>query len=1491
MLKCNELFLFAKNQIDVGSHLRAESLLINLLQFNRRGREGLQHPLFQVRVLNLLASCQRHLGKSTHSQETLDIALMICRDYGCPAGETYLTLGALQMDLKEYELAKRSCQECIRLLEPDILETPNKPEARFLATAYYNMGHCCLELGDRGLGVNMYAKSLSILKRTFVSTSNSLFVMVLSAYQEALEMVRRGSLNQDQQTTSEPLNLTMDNNKEGYKPLFAIKAHKQNPMMTLIDRDEEQTQIVNRNPQSLRRVESGVIVGKKTRPQSSNVAKSSKTQHSLKAMCLVGDSDPTVGFVSPNTSQLQFAVRGDQPVAGNHGKSALLAPKRVGNFILQHRRNNTANGVMLVDTANRGTMFGKTGSSPFIHSNSQTEILGRRGRLAPHMQRQPLRIKVKLDTIRTVGIDEAKSGSSKATLRSKERPVIAPSGDISEDESVHMIEETTPVKPEAKTLDLKSNLSFLKAVKHQLVDQPLSKKNKKAVSEEQRDASAKKIQRAWRRYFYSDGRKKYKMKHRSSAARWVMNKFFKIESDLHKQPRKVFPCKVMVYLDRKSTLLDVYVIRRRGGKKSVDTTPNPDPKRRNSTGYSMSEPNGENLLPTLKWIGWVDVDLTENFFGNLTRLRINQKGKPYFSAVQEKMQDSPKGSLTKAETATVEENTLANSSIKPDIPRQVSDPAVSLKIPLILPRKKKPQTPGSSRKNSTKLTQSAPTPPQESTTVTIVTLNPFQIIPNRAPSSKYPRPTTNLLPTSDPDLKPPSDSSFPPIPPNELQNQQDGKDITTPEYGTKIPGSENLASEKSEADLVITTGPLMQTNLETREEHQQPQSGVEAKAQTEAFETKLAHQIEESVLQKVHKLLEEKYNTSSGIKVDDETHVKAVQKKEKDLLVSQPEVAQVVTPPQKEEETLEPPVKQEESNTPVKEPEAVVVPLAEPATKPTQVGKALFGLFKSKIPAVEPVPHELTFADGKSTERQVEDRLVSGSKHETDPQPIPEVPLEGRDNQSLQDSDRSSVQQNRLLFGGSGKSLDIGQHKVATASEKLSATENRLNLADAGSLDSAEAQAKQQNEESGSPASVRTKSVISAFEGQKRMSKSMSIELAAEYIKKFCSQVIERRRSLLAYRILREVRNSEEGMYMIVIYRQEKILSIRVVQLKKKGFYDYLYLKIDDQLQQKMVNPEFFQRNVVVIRGKIKILDDEEEAFNQLYGRPNVDPREQIRDELANQISVLEDSSGSQVSDEEMDEKEHRAKVLELEGKPTPNLTLPKSQFSQLALVPQQTTEDYPPIPIMALTRSKSLARDYLPVIDYADLVQDMHMPTEKIKSGGKDSSNGSKNSNSRQDVLRLKPESHEISFTNSQRRISSPSVFHAPVSKHTALSRDTKQLGLAENLRFRFVCSRSDTAFWIVIKELSKGGIFIVEVENHQQRYIESLVFETELVGLPIDEISMRTPKERAEWLLWKIAPTLSFIPGMGKPAVMLGDDLSKTSHADLLCISGRYF
>ena len=475
------------------------------------------------------------------------------------------------------------------------------------------------------------------------------------------------------------------------------------------------------------------------------------------------------------------------------------------------------------------------------------------------------------------------------------------------------------------------------------------------------------------------------------------------------------------------------------------------------------------------------------------------------------------------------------------------------------------------------------------------------------------------------------------------------------------------------------------------------------------------------------------------------------------------------------------------------------------------------------------------------------------------------------------------------------KGFEDPESKHMSASEKLSAPRERQLTLDGGSLESVKV--GQPPEDRNSRNSRKTLSVISAFDQSPRKLIQMTTQLAAEAIKRFCIQVLERRRLLLPFRILREIRDSGTGSYLIVIYKLEKVLSIRVAELKKRGFYDFLYLKLDENLNQLIQDPDFLKNNIVVLNGKIHILDGTEQPEEILARDKKDKEKEQIRDDLLNQVSVIDDSSESERSDDDKHRDNYNnASVLAQEPRVL-SLNVPKSQFHQQAVLQLQTAdeEDYPPIPLMALTRSHSLVKDYLPTYDFGSLMDKPHMfePEAKLRSGGLESnhsSNGSKQG-TRQDILRLNKDAHEISLTSSQRRISSPSVFHAPVSKHSALSRDTKELGLPENLRFKFVSSRWNTEFWIVVKELSRGGFFIVELENSNRQYIESLVFEAELVGLLPTDGGLRTPKERAEWLVWKIAPALGFIPGTGKPVVLLGDDLVNSSKADMLCISGKYF
>ena len=72
-----------------------------------------------------------------------------------------------------------------------------------------------------------------------------------------------------------------------------------------------------------------------------------------------------------------------------------------------------------------------------------------------------------------------------------------------------------------------------------------------------RNQKASKIQKCWRRYRYSSKRFSKKMRERCKAAKWVADFYVRLDSEQPGGYLKEIPCKLMVYMDKQSYLIDI----------------------------------------------------------------------------------------------------------------------------------------------------------------------------------------------------------------------------------------------------------------------------------------------------------------------------------------------------------------------------------------------------------------------------------------------------------------------------------------------------------------------------------------------------------------------------------------------------------------------------------------------------------------------------------------------------------------------------------------------------------------------------------------------------------------------------------------------------------------------------------------------------------------------------------------------------------------------
>lgn len=178
----------ARNLMDIGLFQKSQSLLECLVRLNQESSQN-DHPRFQLKILNLLAACERELCNPEIAMSNLHSALDICKKLKCNQGDTLLTMGAVYMDLGNYERGKMVCQDAIRAFQEagESKDVSIKPQA----TAYYNIAQCEKKLDHKGAAVKNFSQALNMLKKACVQSNDPYYVMINRCYLASIKEARQ----------------------------------------------------------------------------------------------------------------------------------------------------------------------------------------------------------------------------------------------------------------------------------------------------------------------------------------------------------------------------------------------------------------------------------------------------------------------------------------------------------------------------------------------------------------------------------------------------------------------------------------------------------------------------------------------------------------------------------------------------------------------------------------------------------------------------------------------------------------------------------------------------------------------------------------------------------------------------------------------------------------------------------------------------------------------------------------------------------------------------------------------------------------------------------------------------------------------------------------------------------------------------------------------------------------------------------------------------
>ncbi len=190
MSKCNELLEISKTSMDKQLFDFALKILENLKQLLEMNGKT-DYPHIHLKVINLLAACNRQIGRYQKAVELLLSSLEISKEAGGSTGEILLTLGAVYIDIKNYQQARLISITAAKELDTLLISSQDPQLARMMASAYYNAGNCDLALKDPVAAVQNFGLALSALRKVLTNKDDSLSRLINKSYNSAIKDARQ----------------------------------------------------------------------------------------------------------------------------------------------------------------------------------------------------------------------------------------------------------------------------------------------------------------------------------------------------------------------------------------------------------------------------------------------------------------------------------------------------------------------------------------------------------------------------------------------------------------------------------------------------------------------------------------------------------------------------------------------------------------------------------------------------------------------------------------------------------------------------------------------------------------------------------------------------------------------------------------------------------------------------------------------------------------------------------------------------------------------------------------------------------------------------------------------------------------------------------------------------------------------------------------------------------------------------------------------------
>lgn len=526
LAKCSSLLSNAKDRLDAGQHVKARNVLIALESMN--GQDPvLAYPQLQLRILNLLASAERHLRLMESAVARLQRCLEICDVFGCDKGESLITLAAVYMDLNNFEEAKGFCEEAMEQFIALNNKDRTSTYGRLIATCCYNIGQCCLELGKPGKAAQSFSSGTMYLRRMVVSPDDALLKLLEKAYKESLQEARHiESKNKQEVATEQPMlknlygstmkGLPMKSNPN----IIQFKTHQDQSVSTKQNNQPEDRPKFHKKHLSANQTKLSYFAGADNKAQVVNYMPIRHLNKNSQTEIRVKERSTEIRNLTPLVESWKDSA--DPDISIHSSRTSINTSKQTNNSM---RALNVA--------ANMSKPMKKLSSVTLAHKRPSSALTN------------PQKDSKKYLINHNISSRKIKPHPNDASSRK-------PSGKVKVvNQSASQQLEPEDSRRDPAELSQVTEKMHLKTDESKEIIEGGSKSHKNSVitSNElkyMKGKSASKIQKAWRNYQYSESRQIKHFTKSHPKAVWISTSFLKVRKE-RVNGHRLIPCKIMVY--------------------------------------------------------------------------------------------------------------------------------------------------------------------------------------------------------------------------------------------------------------------------------------------------------------------------------------------------------------------------------------------------------------------------------------------------------------------------------------------------------------------------------------------------------------------------------------------------------------------------------------------------------------------------------------------------------------------------------------------------------------------------------------------------------------------------------------------------------------------------------------------------------------------------------------------------------------------------------